>query len=109
MDIVKKWFKPKFVKDIQDFLDFANFYCFFIYGFSRRPVLHLTMLKTSSKLIIQSLINLANDGRNCDKDKARILLVFFASKDLTGVGNLIFAVKKAFNFLQHAFTQVPIF
>jgi len=32
--IIQDWLKPKKVKDIQSFLDFANFYCRFIFNYS---------------------------------------------------------------------------
>ena len=60
---------------------------------------------------MQSLIDLTNDkfgGGDYDKDEARILLIFSASKDLTGAGYLTFGAKKSFNFLRHAFIQASI-
>ena len=35
IDIMKNWPKPKSIRDIQVFLGFANFYRYFIQGFSR--------------------------------------------------------------------------
>ena len=32
--IIQDWLEPKKVKDIQSFLDFANFYCQFIFNYS---------------------------------------------------------------------------
>ena len=46
---------------------------------------------------------------DCGKDKVKILLAFSISKNQTKVGYLTFGAKKAFNFLWHAFTQMPIF
>ena len=44
VQIIQDWLEPCKVKDIQSFLGFANFYCHFIYGYSRITVLlmHLT-------------------------------------------------------------------
>jgi len=42
--IIQDWLEPKKVKDIQSFLDFANFYCQFIFNYSDIiiPLTHLT-------------------------------------------------------------------
>ena len=44
VQIIQDWPEPHKVKDIQSFLGFANFYCHFIYGYSRItiPLIHLT-------------------------------------------------------------------
>ena len=47
--VVKDWSEPKSVRDIQVFLDFANFYRRFIQGFSRIATLLTSILKTTSK------------------------------------------------------------
>ena len=70
------------------------------------------MLSTSPVLVIQSSKNLAENefGKSdCGKDKTRILLASFASKDLTGAEYLISGAKKAFNLLRHVFIQAFIF
>ena len=41
--IIQDWLEPKKVKDIQSFLDFANFYCWFIFNYSN-IVISLTHL-----------------------------------------------------------------
>src|SRR5882672_9011157 len=33
--IIQDWLEPQKVKDVQSFLSFANFYCCFIYGYSK--------------------------------------------------------------------------
>ena len=48
-------------------------------------------------------------GGDYEKDKARILLAFFAFKKLIKASFLTSIAKKAFNFLQHIFTQAFIF
>ena len=42
--IIQDWQEPKKVKDIQSFLGFANFYCWFIFNYSDIviPLTHLT-------------------------------------------------------------------
>jgi len=42
--IIQDWLKPKKVKDIQFFLGFAKFYCWFIFNYSDIviPLIHLT-------------------------------------------------------------------
>ena len=42
--IIQDWPEPKKVKDIQSFLGFANFYCWFIFNYSDIviPLTHLT-------------------------------------------------------------------
>ena len=44
VQIIQDWLEPHKVKDIQSFLSFTNFYCCFIYGYSRItvPLTHLT-------------------------------------------------------------------
>ncbi len=44
---VRDWPEPQSVCDIQDFLGFANFYQWFIQGFSRLVTLLTSMLKTA--------------------------------------------------------------
>src|SRR6266481_6965007 len=39
VQIIQDWPEPRKVKDIQSFLGFANFYCHFIYEYSRIAVL----------------------------------------------------------------------
>ena len=39
VQIIQDWLEPRKVKDIQSFLGFANFYCCFIYGYSRITIL----------------------------------------------------------------------
>ena len=39
VQIIQDWLEPHTVKDIQSFLGFTNFYCHFIYGYSRITIL----------------------------------------------------------------------
>ena len=71
----------------------------------------MIMFRTSQTLVMQSLINLADNKfvkNDCIKDEARILLAFFTFRNLIRVDYLTSGTKKALNFLQHAFTQVSI-
>ena len=47
IEVVRKWLKPKSVRDIQVFLGFANFYRQFIKGFSKIAAPLTSMLKTT--------------------------------------------------------------
>ena len=47
IEVVKNWSEPKLVRDIQVFLDFANFHWRFIKNFSRITTLLILMLKTT--------------------------------------------------------------
>ena len=47
IEIVRKWPKPKSIRDIEVFLGFANFYCRFIKGFNKIAALLTSMLKTT--------------------------------------------------------------
>ena len=50
MKAVKNWLKATLVRDIQVFIDFANFYQHFIWGFSRIAALLISILKTTGSL-----------------------------------------------------------
>ena len=47
IEVVKDWAEPKLVRDIQVFLDFANFYWQFIQGFSKIVASLTSMMKTT--------------------------------------------------------------
>ena len=51
IDAVKKWLEPQSVRDIQVFIDFANFYWHFIKDFSRIAAPLTAMLKTTGSSI----------------------------------------------------------
>lgn len=48
IEAVRSWAEPKSVRDIQDFIGFANFYRRFIQGFSKIAAPLTSVLKTSS-------------------------------------------------------------
>lgn len=47
IEAVKTWAEPKSLRDIQIFLEFANFYQYFIQGFSKIAMPLISMLKIS--------------------------------------------------------------
>lgn len=47
--VVKTWPKPPLVREIGEFLNFANFYRRFIKNFSTIAALHTLMLQTTGK------------------------------------------------------------
>ena len=138
IDAVKNWPEPKSVRNIQVFLDFANFYRYFIQGFNKIAGPFISMLRisnpTGSSTILQS-IDVAEKDEVGESDGNRTnLLNPSASTRSTGAGYLTSegakksgdntkkgvkaargsdyltpATKKAFNHLRHAFIQVPIF
>ena len=124
------------MQDIQVFIGFANFYWHFIQGYSKIAGSLISMLKLSPRSGTKSLMDIANNkfpGGDCGIDKARILSAFSTSKKFNKAGYLTFStkkcgqaakkgcngakgskyltldIKKAFNLLQHAFTQALIF
>lgn len=46
IESIKDWPKPKFIKDIEVFLAFANCYPYLIQGFTNIAVLLMSMLET---------------------------------------------------------------
>ena len=52
IEVVKKWPKPKSVRDIQVFLGFVNFYWQFIQGLNKIAVPLMSMLKTTVLLYV---------------------------------------------------------
>ena len=141
IEVVKNWSKPKSIRDIQVFLDFANFYQCFIQGLSKIAGLLTLMLKTirltNLSTILQLLIDMADknevgrgksDGNETNLSNLSVSKRFTGASYLTsggtkkGGGNtkkgvkatkssnyLILDANKAYNHLQHAFIQVPIF
>ena len=68
IEAVKQWLEPQSVRDIQVFLEFANFYQRFIQGFSRIAAPLTSMLKTSGS--IESKTRLGEGGVGVGGSKA---------------------------------------
>ena len=117
IDNVKKWPKSESVRDIQVFIDFANFYRRFLKGFNRIAVSLTAMLKTTGLSI--ALTSRVDDdevvgggaavghldaSRKSAKSKSQMKSGnnSEASKFLTS------EAKEAFNCLRQAFTKVLI-
>ena len=101
IETVKNWPKLKFMRDIQGFLDFANFYQHFIQGFSKKARSLTLMLKTTSltslSTILQSLIDTTDkykvDGGENSGNKTNLSNPF-VSKRSTRAGYLNFGGAK---------------
>ena len=135
IDAVKNWPEPKSICDSQVFLDFANFYCRFIQGFSRIAALPTSILRMSATptSVTQKLMNLIDEfGRgDCGENKARktstpikgltkadyssfnhvshIVSNFVTNCDKNVSNYLTPDAKRAFDQLRQAFTKVLIF
>ena len=57
IEAVKAWPEPKLIRDIQVFLEFANFYRCFIQGFSRIAMPLNSMLKTTPGTLLRAADN----------------------------------------------------
>ena len=132
INAVKNWLEPKFIRDIQVFFGFANFYYCFIQGFSKIAVPLTSMLKMSPTSTTQKSMNLVDefDRGDCGKNKAR--RVFASTKGPIGadylssdhishtVSNIVsnsaknvsnyltLNAKRTFDQLRQAFTEAPI-
>ena len=91
--VVKNWFEPKLIRDIQVFLNFANFYWCFTQSFSKiaRPL--ISMLKTSSitqsaenpPLIMAEIDEIGNDVGDCKDETVKKLLRSKNSNEIIGL------------------------
>ena len=138
IEVVKNWSEPKFIRDIQVFLDFANFYIGFIKSFGKIAELLILILKitntTSLSTILHSLIDVLDKDKDGESDNNETNLSnSSASKRFIGAGYLtskgtqksgkntkngvkavksssyfISDTKKTFNHLWYTFTQEPI-
>ena len=111
---IKNWPKPKSVRDIQVFLDFANFYWSFIHSSSKIAGPLTLMLQTngSSKNLPSSM-----DVAKCDEidtvggdgDCKNETVKRSPSKNLNrAIGYLTPKARLAFTILRKAFTKAPI-
>ena len=124
IEAVKNWPELTSVKDIQVFIDFANFYRRFIQGFSRIAAPLTSMLKTtgSSKESALRAFRAGNDevvggggGRadetvvNLSKNEKSKKSTRVSNVGATGEPNFLNPdAKKAFNHLRLAFIEAPI-
>ena len=135
IEVVKNWPEAKFVRDIQVFLSFANFYCYFIQGFSRIAALLTSILRISLTLTLatQKSINLVDKFGGSDRGKNKARKASASTKGPIGadyssfnhVSNAVSNIvsnstknisnyltpdtKKTFDQLCQAFTKVAIF
>ena len=66
IEVVKNWLKPKSLRDIQIFLNFANFYWSFIQSFNKIAKPLILMLKTSPTQSINNWLLLIDMAENPD-------------------------------------------
>ena len=124
IEAVKNWPEPTSIRDIQVFIDFANFYRRFIRGFSKIVAALTSMLKTtgSSEELAPKAFRAGNDevvgGGSSRADETVVnLSKNEKSKKSTRVSNVGATgepnflnpdAKKAFNHLRLAFIEAPI-
>ena len=123
--MVKNWPEPTLVRDIQVFIDFANFYQRFIQGFSKIIALLTSLLKTTRSLELGPKAFKADDNKvvGGDGGKADETVVDSSkfkneksrkSMRMPNIGAtrkpnfLTPDAKKAFNQLRLAFIKAPI-
>ena len=113
IEAVGNWHEPKSVRDIQVFFGFANFYQYFIKGFSKIAGPLTSMLKAikSTKnlsLLVAEDAEVGSIGGGDCKDKT-VKRSPLASKNLNrATGYLTLNAKQAFTQLRQAFTKAPI-
>ena len=117
IEAIKNWPEPKSMKDIQVFLDFANFYQRFIQSFSKiiEPLTSTLKISSTTRLSKNSLlsINMAKvdktdvgvgGGEYKDETVGRL-----PSKNSNrAIGYLTSDARQAFTQLRQAFTKVLI-
>ena len=124
---IKNWSKSTLVRDIQVFIDFANFYQYFIQAFSKIAISLSLMLKTtrlSEELALKAFKTdnnkvVGNDDNGVDKiviglSKFKNMkfwkLTYVLNIGAIGKPNLLTPNnKKALNYLQLAFIKSPIY
>ena len=127
--VVKNWPKPTSVRDIQVFIDFANFYWRFIQGLSRITAPLTSMLKTTGlsndlapKMFkadgdevvgggggkVNETVKNLSKPKKSENEKSEILM---HSLDIRATREPMFLTpkaRKAFNHLRQAFIKAPI-
>ena len=71
IEAVRNWPEPKLVRDIQVFLGFANFYQYFIQGFSKiagplSSILRTTRLAENSSSLMAEDAEVGSIGGDCE-------------------------------------------
>ena len=132
IEAVKNWPESKSMRDIHDFLGFANLYHCFIQGFSRIAARLTSMLRMSPTPTTQKLMDLVDEFDEGDRGKNEAKKTSASTKKPTGadyqssnhvsytVSNFVSNsaknvsnyltpnAKKAFDQLRQAFTKAPI-
>ena len=128
IDVVKKWPEPESVRDIQVFIDFANFYQRFIKSFSRIAALFTAMLNTTGSSVASvsrvdddeviggggavggDAVGRLDTSRKSAKSKSRTKSGHLGnSNNLEEPKFLTSNAKEAFNHLRQVFIKAPIF
>ena len=102
IDAVRNWPEPKSIRDIQVFLGFANFYQYFIQGFSKKARALTLMLRTT-RSAENLLFLMAKDaevgsigGGDCEDGTVKKSPLTFKNSN-KATGYLILDTKQAFN------------
>ena len=90
INAVKNWPEPKSIRDIQVFLGFANFYHYFILGFSRIAAPLTSMLKMSRTSTLQKSMNLVDEFGGDDHGENEARKAFASIKGPTKADYLSF-------------------
>lgn len=105
IETVKNWSKPTSIRDIQVFIDFANFYRRFIWGFSKIAAPLTSMLKTTATSEKMMHIGVGNPNRLTKNEQSGNS----SSGTIEKLQFLTLRTKEAFKRLRQAFNKAPIF
>ena len=113
INAVKAWPEPKSIRDIQVFIEFANFYRRFIQGFSKIAAPLTSILKTSLQPTGPLPATSVDDSKivaNSDRNKRKLAKSDF-TKPVCKAEEPSFLTsdaRQAFTQLRQAFTEAPI-
>ena len=110
IEVIKNWFEPKLIKNIQVFHDFANFYWLFIQGFSKiagslGSMLKITRLAKNILLSITKNDTVDNSDNDCEDEAIKRLL---CKNSNTTAGYLTPKARLALAQLRKMFTKAEI-